>query len=112
MLSVCAYFNTLINHFHIHIKYDFLSSSVAAQLLVLCQPKLIQMLVSGDRFCGLYHRLTNKVHLYTKKGRGKGADRTEYDYNDPELPKLIEAELWEQLQEDVELLEVCGGALV
>jgi hypothetical protein len=30
---------------------------------------------AGDRFCGVYHRPTNKVLLYTKAGRGKAAAR-------------------------------------
>lgn len=69
---------------------------------------------SGDRFMGVYHRPTKKVVLYEKrglKGRSKGATKAEYDMDDPELPQLIEADLWEQLQEDVELLEVLGDEL-
>lgn len=30
---------------------------------------------SGDRFCGVYYRPANKVLLYTRAGRGKGANR-------------------------------------
>lgn len=60
----------------------------------------------GDRFCGVYHRPTGRVLLYTKGGRGKGATSTEYDLSDPSLQELIEPDLWEQLQEEVELLEV------
>ncbi len=42
-----------------------------------------------------------QVVLYEKrglKGRSKGATKAEYDMDDPELPQLIEADLWEQLQ--------------
>jgi hypothetical protein len=51
------------------------------------------------------------VLLYTKGGRGKGASSSAYDLSDPQLQSLIEADLWEQLQEEVELLEVrsAGG---
>eukprot|EP00198_Chlamydomonas_reinhardtii_P012781 XP_001702118.1 peptide-chain release factor [Chlamydomonas reinhardtii] len=64
---------------------------------------------SGDRFVGVYHRPTQKVVLYEKRGqagRAKGASKSEYELSDPELRQLIEPDLWEQLQEDVELLEV------
>ena len=52
-----------------------------------------------------------QVVLYAKRGvtgRNKGASKQEYDLSDPELPSLIEPDLWLQLQEDVELLEVGG----
>jgi peptide chain release factor 3 len=66
----------------------------------------------GDRFCGVFHRPSAKVYLYTKGGRGKGAARSEYDLTDPSLEGLIEPDLWEQLQEEVELLEVRARARV
>jgi hypothetical protein len=70
---------------------------------------LFLMLVAGDRFCGIYHRPTSRVLLYTKGGRGKGATASAYDLSDPQLQGLIEPDLWEQLQEEVELLEVGWG---
>lgn len=48
----------------------------------------------------------NQVHLYKKGLRGKAASKAAYSLDDPELPGLLDADLWEQLQEDVELLEV------
>ncbi|KAG2490076.1 hypothetical protein HYH03_011541 [Edaphochlamys debaryana] len=69
---------------------------------------------SGDRFVGVYHRPSQKVVMYEKSGaagRAKGARRSEYALTDPELPSLMEPDLWEQLQEDVELLEVLGDEL-
>ncbi|GLI60750.1 hypothetical protein VaNZ11_002980 [Volvox africanus] len=69
---------------------------------------------SGDRFVGVYHRPSKKVVLYEKRGqagRSKGATKAEYDLDDPDLKDLIETDLWEQLQEDVELLEVLGDEL-
>ncbi len=50
--------------------------------------------------------------MYEKRGaagRARGAAKAEYDLSDPELPSLMEPDLWEQLQEDVELLQVRGG---
>lgn len=60
----------------------------------------------GDRFCGIYHRPSHQVYLYTKGGRGKGASSSVYGADDPALQELIETDLLEQLQEDVELLQV------
>lgn len=63
---------------------------------------------SGDRFCGIYHRATRNVTLYQRSNAGnrKGATKKEYSIDDPELKTLIEPDLWDQLLEDVELLEV------
>lgn len=41
-----------------------------------------------------------------REGRAKGATQTEYDLDDPALKGLIEADLYEQLMEEVELLQV------
>jgi peptide subunit release factor RF-3 len=71
-----------------------------------CCAVLCHAVPPGDRFCGVYHRPTGRVLLYTKGGRGKGASSTEYELSDPQLQGLIEPDLWEQLQEEVELLEV------
>ncbi|KIZ00365.1 peptide chain release factor 3 [Monoraphidium neglectum] len=66
---------------------------------------------SGDRFCGLYHRPSRKVILYKKGLRGRAATKETYDISDPELAGLVEGDLYEQLLEDVELLEVLGDEL-
>ncbi|GFR44773.1 hypothetical protein Agub_g6105 [Astrephomene gubernaculifera] len=70
---------------------------------------------SGDRFMGVYHRPSKKVILYEKRGqagRSRGASvKAAYDLDDPELPGLVEGDLWEQLREEVELLEVLGDEL-
>lgn len=66
---------------------------------------------SGDRFCGLYHRPSRQVLLYKKGLRGKAASKEAFALDDPELEALIEADLYEQLMEDVELLEVLGDEL-
>lgn len=44
-----------------------------------------------------------------REGRAKGATQSEYDLEDPALEGLIEADLLEQLREEVELLQVRGG---
>ena len=51
--------------------------------------------------------------LYERAGaararKGAGSKR-EYPLDDPELRALIEPDLWEQLQEDVELLQARAG---
>eukprot|EP00878_Enallax_costatus_P004131 GHUV01004359.1.p1 GENE.GHUV01004359.1~~GHUV01004359.1.p1 ORF type:complete len:649 (+),score=185.57 GHUV01004359.1:201-2147(+) len=61
---------------------------------------------SGDRFCGIYHRPSHQVHLYTKGGRGKGASSSVYDVDHPALKDLMEPDLLEQLHEEVELLQI------
>jgi peptide chain release factor 3 len=53
------------------------------------------------------HRPSGKVHVYTKGAKGRGALSSEYALSDPTLQALVEPDLWEQLQEEVELLEVC-----
>eukprot|EP00775_Hariotina_reticulata_P002359 gene2359-2665_t len=63
---------------------------------------------SGDRFCGVYHRPTGKVFLFSKGLKGKAGSKTEYNLADPALQELLEPDLYEQLQEEVELLEVLG----
>ncbi|GAX79462.1 hypothetical protein CEUSTIGMA_g6903.t1 [Chlamydomonas eustigma] len=68
---------------------------------------------SGDRFCGVYHRPTNKVILYERKaGNGrKAGSKREYNLDDSELKELIEEDLLAQLHEDVELLQVLGDEI-
>ncbi len=60
---------------------------------------------SGDRFCGVFHRPTNKVVLYDRKGGSKKGSKKELDLGDPELEDLVDQDLLTQLHEDVELLQ-------
>lgn len=62
---------------------------------------------SGDRFKGVYHRPRKEVHLFTKGGRHgrRGAASEVLPWGDARLAGLIDADLYEQLQEEVELLE-------
>ncbi len=78
-------------------------------------PSLLELFwqhLAGDRFCGLYHRPSNEVLLYTRGIKGKGATSTRYALDDPQLSTLIEPELYEQLMDDVELLEVSRQKLL
>jgi len=55
---------------------------------------------------GVLDRETSKVHLFERAARTKKAtDMAEVDLHDPELPELITEELYEQLMEDVEMLD-------
>lgn len=51
-------------------------------------------------------RETSTVHLFERAGRTKKAtDMPELGLDDPKLPELITEELYEQLVEDVEMLD-------
>lgn len=55
---------------------------------------------------GVLDRETNTVHLFERAGRtDKATDIAELDLNDATLPELITEELYEQLREDVEMLD-------
>lgn len=55
---------------------------------------------------GVLDRETSKVHLFERGARTKKAtDMAEVDLHDPELPDLITEELYDQLMEDVEMLD-------
>lgn len=62
----------------------------------------------GDRFKGLYHRLTKKLYLFTK-----GVEEPEVlevqDHNDPVILERVGEELYFKFVEDLDLLE---GALM
>lgn len=51
-------------------------------------------------------RETNTVHLFERADRtAKATDIGQLDLDDPNLPELITEELYEQLIEDVEMLD-------
>lgn len=55
---------------------------------------------------GVLDRETGTVHLFERAGRTKKAtDMPELDLHDPKLPELITEELYDQLMEDVEMLD-------
>ncbi|CAN0200333.1 unnamed protein product [Scytosiphon promiscuus] len=60
----------------------------------------------GERFKGVLDRETSTVHLFERAGRTKKAtDMPELNLHDPKLPEMITEELYEQLLEDVEMLD-------
>lgn len=71
-----------------------------------CHSNAPSLALAGDRFCGILHRPSASVILYTRGERGKVAKQAVYAADSPELQQLIEPDLWEQFQEDKELLEV------
>eukprot|EP00741_Cyanophora_paradoxa_P009415 tig00000144_g9119.t1 len=67
---------------------------------------------SGDRFKGVYDRASRKVHLFTRTAHGsKAAQARTVDIEDPELESLLEGELYMQLLEDIEILDMAGSEL-
>ena len=66
----------------------------------------------GDRFKGVFDRQKREVHLFERRDHGsKVAQETIMKLDDPRLEKLLDAELYAQLQEDLELLHELGGEL-
>ncbi|WP_338429255.1 peptide chain release factor 3 [Synechococcus elongatus] len=64
---------------------------------------------SGDRFRGVFDRRKQQVHLFERSVHGKRqAKDTTFDWGDPQLKELIEPDLFQQLQDELELLEGVG----
>ncbi|CAM9961723.1 unnamed protein product [Ascophyllum nodosum] len=60
----------------------------------------------GERFKGVLDRETSTVHLFERAGRtSKATDVAELTLDDSKLPEMITQELYEQLLEDVEMLD-------
>ncbi len=65
---------------------------------------------TGDRFCGLYDRPSHTVHLFRRVAHGQREAEVEVLlFDDPQVRDRIPAELYAQLQEDLEMLEMLGG---
>ncbi|CAM6105958.1 unnamed protein product [Calypogeia fissa] len=62
---------------------------------------------SGDRFMGVFHRPRNEVHLFEKgEKHGTVAAKTQViQWGDSSLKKIIPNDLFEQLEEEINLLE-------
>ncbi|CAI5476220.1 unnamed protein product [Closterium sp. Yama58-4] len=62
---------------------------------------------SGDRFKGVYDRVSERVHLFDRGSfhGSKEVEATVMTLDDPRLTELVEPDLLEQLLEEVELLE-------
>ncbi|KAI5066145.1 hypothetical protein GOP47_0018769 [Adiantum capillus-veneris] len=68
---------------------------------------------SGDRFMGLYYRPKNEVHLFEKdQSHGsKEASVQVLPWGDPSLQTIIPEDLYQQLEEEIELLEAVSQPL-
>jgi peptide chain release factor 3 len=67
---------------------------------------------TGDRFKGVFDRHQQKVHLFERTAHGsREATDTVLDINDPRLETLLDRELYQQLQDDLELLDGVASEL-
>ncbi len=67
---------------------------------------------SGDRFQGVFDRHQRKIHLFERTAHGKKeAADTLFELGDPRLSQLIEPDLYQQFQDDLELLDGVGAEL-
>lgn len=74
-----------------------------------CYP-VVWPIGDGDRFKGVYERQTRLVHLFQKGERGKKAQEImAISIDDESLRGMVGDELFEQLQEDVEILDAMGN---
>ncbi|MFB2923201.1 MULTISPECIES: peptide chain release factor 3 [Aerosakkonema] len=66
----------------------------------------------GDRFKGVFDRQKRQIHLFERTAHGsREAKDTIVELGDPRLEKLLDRDLYYQLKEDLEVLEVVGPAL-
>lgn len=67
---------------------------------------------SGDRFRGVFDRRKNQIHLFERTAHGsREAVDTVIDLGDPRIEELLEPELYYQLKEDLEVLDMAGSEL-
>ncbi len=67
---------------------------------------------SGDQFQGVFDRHQRKIHLFERTAHGKKeAADTLFELGDPRLSQLIEPDLYQQFQDDLELLDGVGAEL-
>ncbi len=66
----------------------------------------------GDEFRGIYDRESKHVHLYERTAHGATkAELRVLDVDDPALESVIGTDLYAQLLEDIELIEIAGEEL-
>ncbi|MDX2213292.1 MAG: peptide chain release factor 3 [Oculatellaceae cyanobacterium bins.114] len=66
----------------------------------------------GDRFKGVYDRRKRQIHLFERAAHGsKEAIDTIVDLGDPRIEDLLEQDLYYQLKEELEVLEMAGSEL-
>ncbi len=63
----------------------------------------------GDRFKGLYHRLKQELYLYTRDKEAPEVVSLDKGWRDEKILERVGEELFLQLQEEMELLEVALG---
>ena len=68
---------------------------------------------SGKRFKGIYDRRAKTVRTFesVSTGGAKSAAETDYDINDPALKELATEELYDQLIDEIELLDGASDPL-
>ncbi len=68
---------------------------------------------SGKNFKGIYDRKAKTVRTFTSVSTGgaKSAQETDFSIDDPELKKITGDELFEQLHDEIELLDAAGDEL-
>lgn len=93
---------------------------IEAEFQLPCYP-VVWPVGDGDQFRGVYERTTRRVHLFERGERGKKAERLMElsiddcdDGNDEHgrnrLKEIIGESLYDQLMEDVEILDMAGNA--
>jgi peptide chain release factor 3 len=66
----------------------------------------------GDRFRGVFDRRHKQIHLFERSAHGsREAAETIIDLGDPRIEELLDQDLYYQLKEDLEVLEVVGSEL-
>ncbi|MGB8698170.1 MAG: peptide chain release factor 3, partial [Thermosynechococcaceae cyanobacterium] len=67
---------------------------------------------TGDRFKGVFDRRQQQIHLFERSQHGrKEARETVLDVGDPQIESLLDADLYHQLKDELELLTEAGSAL-
>lgn len=81
---------------------------IEAEFDLPCYP-VVWPIGDGDNFRGVYERSTRLIHLFQRGARGKKADSRTISLDDEEqLIKEIGESLFEQLKEDVDILDSVG----
>lgn len=60
----------------------------------------------GEGFQGVYDRASKTVHLFAKGNRKKKVDANVLSIDHPDVPELITQTLFDQLKEDIEVLDM------
>jgi peptide chain release factor 3 len=87
-----------------------LIDDVERELGMRCYP-MMWPIVDGDRFVGVYDRVTTQVHLF-ERGEDHGQSRVDQftgSLDDAHIQEAIPERALDQLLEDLELLDMAGG---